>query len=100
RLAPGERSLAVGRHRELEQHLRPARLHPSHVARMGPRRLLLAKPGVDRDAAFAPLRVALPRDHRVRILQRGNHARDPGADDGVSAWRGLAMVRTWLERHV
>ena len=100
RLAAGEAGLAVGRHRELEQHLRPAFAHAADVAGVGARRRLGAEPDLDRDAAARAAGRAPARDLRIGILQRRHHARDAGADDGVGAGRRLAVMRARLERHV
>src|ERR1700694_4159049 len=59
-----------------------------------------AEPDIDRDAGGPKFRVALPGDFRIGILDRRDHARDAGGDDGVSAGRRLAKMRAWLERRV
>src|ERR1700686_2019503 len=64
------------------------------------RRLGRAEPDIDRDAGGPKFRVALSRDFRIRILDRRDHARDAGGDDGVGAGRRLAKMRAWLQRRV
>ena len=99
-LRPGEPGLAVGRHRELERHVRPPVAHAADMPGMGAPRLLGAEPDIDRDALLAQPRMALAGDLRIGILQRRHHARDAGRHDGVDAGRRLAVMRAGLERHV
>ena len=60
-------------------HMRAAVAHAADVAGMGAPRLLGAEPDLDRDAALAQPRVALPGDLGIGIFQRRHHARDAGA---------------------
>src|SRR3974390_1002527 len=99
-LASGKARFAVGRYGELEQHMRTRSRHARDVARMRAPRFVRTKSDVDLDALLAQPRMALARDLRVRVFQRGDNARNTGADDGVGARRRLAGVRAWLERGV
>ena len=54
-LAPRQAGLAVGGHRKLEQHLRPAVPHAADVAGVLARRLFAPSADLDRDAALAKL---------------------------------------------
>src|ERR1700694_5695565 len=64
------------------------------------RRLIRTEPDIDRDAGGAKFCMALPGDFWVGILDRGDHARDAGGDDGLSAGRRLADMRARLQRHI
>jgi hypothetical protein len=99
-LRPGQSRLAVRRDRELQGDVRAAVAHAAEMPRMGAPRLLGADADLDRDAMLAQPRMPLAGNRRVRILQRRDDARDARRHDGLDAGRGLAVVRTGLERGV
>ena len=99
-LAARQPGLAVGRHRELQGHMRAAVAHAAEMPRMGAARLLGADADIDRDAVLAQPRMALAGDLGVRVFQRRDDARDARRQDGVDAGRGLAVMRAGLERRV
>src|SRR5258705_1205646 len=70
------------------------------VSGMIARGLSRAEPDVDGDAGGAKFGMALACDFRIGILDRRNHARDTGGDDGVGTGRRLADMRAWLQRHI
>src|SRR5262249_58446705 len=92
--------LAVGRHRELEDYVRPAIADAADVAGVRTLGFVRAKPDFDPDTGLGEPPMAGARHFRVRIDQRRYHADDAGRDDGVGTGRGLAVMRAGLERHV
>ncbi len=58
------------------------------------------EPDIDLDTGVAQFRVALPRDFRIRILDRRHHALDARGNHGIGARRRLPDMRTGLERHI
>ena len=99
-LPPAAPGLAVGRHRELERHARPAVAHAQDVAGVVAPRLVGADADIDRNALRAQPRMARARDFRIGILERRDDARNAGLDDGIGAGRRLALVRARLERDI
>src|SRR5262249_39978065 len=98
--ATGQGGFAVGGHREFQDHVRAAVLHPPDVAGVRPPRLLRADADLDHDASVGQAPMAGAGGLRIGINQRGHHARDAGRDDGVGAGRGLAVMGAWLERDI
>ena len=80
--------------------MRTAVLHASDVAGMRAPRLLGTNPDLDNDPVLGHAPMAGARNLRIWIGHRGHHAGDAGADDGVDAGRGLAMMRARLEGRV
>ena len=100
RPAAGEAGLAIGRDRELEDHMRASVLHATDVAGMRPLRFVGADADLDHDALLRHPPMTRTRHLRIRIDHRRDHPLDPGGDDGVGAGRGLAMMRAGLERDI
>jgi hypothetical protein len=98
--AVGAGDFAVGRHGELQDHMRTASLDAPDVARMHPPRLLGADTDLDHDAGLGHAPVAGARDLRIGIDQRGHHARNPSADDRIRTGRRLSVMRAGLERDI
>ena len=98
--AAGPGGLAVGRHREFQDHVRAAVLDPPDVASVRPPRLLGANADLDHDAGFGQTPMPGAGDLRIGIDQRRDDARDAGGDDGVGTGRRLAVMGAWLERDI
>ena len=100
RLAAGSGDLVVGRHRELQDHMRALVADAPEMPGMIARGLRGAQPDIDRDAGGAQPGMALPGHFRIGILDRRHHARNAGGDDRIGAGRRLAEMRARLQRHI
>ncbi len=67
---------------------------------VGATRILGAHPGRHHDAGSAQHFVAAARHFRIGVLDRRDDPRNAGRDDGLSAGRRLAVMRTRFERGV
>ena len=94
--APG---LAVGRHRKLEDDVRPAIAHPADVAGVIAARLVGSNADVDGNSRRTKPFVPRARDLGFGVFQRGDNARNTGRNNRVRARRCLAVVRARLKRH-
>jgi hypothetical protein len=63
-------------------------------------RFVGAKANFNGNALAAQALMPLPGDFRIGIFDGGNDTLDAGLDDGVGARRRLAVMRTWLQRHI
>ncbi len=101
RLAAGPADLVIGRHRQLEDHMRTLVADAPEMPGMIVRGFLRAEPDIDCYAAGVKPGVALPGYFRIGILDRRHHARDPGGPMIASAaGRRLADMRARLQRHI
>src|SRR5262245_42417298 len=80
--------------------MRTASAHARDVASMCASGLIGAKANIDNDAFGTQTFMPLSGHFRIRILHCRDHAGDAGADDGIGTRRGLALMRTGLERYV
>ena len=92
--------LAVGGNRKLDRHVRPPLRHARDMPGVIAARLIGAKTDLDGDAFRPHALVSLPGHLRIWIFQCGDDARDARTDNGVSARRRLALMRTWFKGHV
>ena len=100
RLAAGSASLAVGRNRELEHHLRAALAHAPDVAGMVAPGLRRTDADLNGNAGRAEPRMAPAGHFGIGIFECRDNARHTRSDHGVGTRRRFAVVRTWLERDV
>src|ERR1700733_14214141 len=99
-LALHSADLVVGGYPEVEDHVGTLVADAPEMPGMVMRRLRRAEPDVDRNAGGAQFGMALPGHFRVGILDRRDHAGDPGGNDGVRTGRRLADMRAWLQRRI
>ena len=100
RLATGSADLAVGRDRELQDHMRAVIPDAAEMPGVVEGGFARAQTHIHHDAGRAQPRMALTGDFRIGILDRGHHPLDAGGDHCVGArWR-LAEMRARLQRDV
>ena len=80
--------------------MRPPLRHARDVPGVIAPRLIGAKTDLDGDAFRPHALVSLPGHLRIWIFQCRDDARDARPDNGVSARRRLALMRTWLKGHI
>ena len=99
-LAPGRPGFAVGGDRELEHDLGTALAHAPDMAGMVVPGFLGADADFDRNARSTQPPMAFARNFGIGVFERRHDPRNARGDDGVGAWRRLAVVRAGLQRDV